>query len=81
MISSIHTKEVYIGYTVQSLSMALSSYKNLYERHSKETLGRNNRCFNIIKYDDCKITLLEYFPCQSKVELIKRKSEIKKKLK
>jgi hypothetical protein len=61
--------EIYIGSTVQSLSMR--------KAHHKRTCNNyNGRCCSskilFEKYDDVRIELIEEFPCENKMELDRR---------
>ena len=70
-LRSYQTDDIYIGSTIQELSARMSGHRRNYKRHL------NNKCihitsFDIIKYDDCYIELLELYPCNSKIELERR---------
>ena len=67
----------YIGSTVGKSSNRLSQHKLHYKRF---LAGNSNYipCFKLFEkcgIDNCKIELLEYFPCSSKDELHKRERE------
>ena len=69
-IRSYQTDDVYYGSTTQPLSKRLSMHK----RHYK--LWQDNKknyltSFEIVKYNDCYIELVENYPCNSKAELEK----------
>ena len=73
-IRSYQTDNVYYGSTTQPLSKRLSTHK----RHCK--LWQNKKycyvtSFEIVKYTDCYIELVENYPCNSKAELEKREGE------
>jgi predicted GIY-YIG superfamily endonuclease len=55
----------YIGSTVQSLSHRLSSHKN----------RRNNSSVIHLDASDCKIEIIEHFPCRSRDELLWKERE------
>ena len=62
----------YIGSTITKLSRRLSKHKidkRFYLAHNK-----TNKCasFDLLDLDDCKIELIELFPCNNKLELIMR---------
>jgi hypothetical protein len=61
---------VYIGSTTQSLSKRIGEHRKNYKRYQegKET---NTSSFEIIKYGDAVITLIEAIPCNSKEELLR----------
>jgi hypothetical protein len=57
---SLQTDKIYIGSTTQPL----------YKRFGKhKTVGYNCMSKELIKYDDCKIILIENFECNNKEEL------------
>jgi hypothetical protein len=60
---SLQTDKIYIGSTTQPLYKRFGLHKNA-----------GNKCMSkeLIKYDDCKIILIENFECNNKEELCKR---------
>ncbi len=59
---------IYYGSTTRTLKQRLQNHKINYKRFLKNK--RNNvMSFDIVKYDSCKIELVENYPCQSKKEL------------
>ena len=74
-IRSDSTDKYYIGSTTQPLSKRLSKHKNDYKVYLNGKFN-NITSFEIIKYDDCYIELLEAYPCNSKDELTKREGEL-----
>lgn len=73
-ITSDQTPDIYIGSTTQTLNIRLSKHKNDYKRYLK---GKYHyvTSFNIVKYPNCKIDLLELCDFETKEELRKRESE------
>ena len=69
-IWSPNTEQVYIGATVQSLSMRMSAHRRTIDTKSKI----------IIDLGDAKIELLEEFPCDNKMESDKKEGEYIRKL-
>jgi hypothetical protein len=61
---------VYIGSTTQPLCVRLSKHKDNYKQFQKGQC-RNVSSFEIIKYRDAVITLIEAIPCNSKEELFR----------
>ena len=60
MISSIHTQEIYIGCTIQSLKQRFAQHKT----HFKMFLTKHKdylASYEILRRGDCEITELEYF--------------------
>ena len=74
-IRSFQTEKYYIGSTCNPLYKRLANHKYNYESYKK---GKSNfiTSFDIIKYEDCYIELLEYFKCETKEELNKREGEL-----
>ena len=66
---SNQTEDVYYGSTIEDkitnrLSKHRGSYKRWLSKKSKYTTS-----YEIVKYDDCKIILVENYPCDTKYEL------------
>jgi hypothetical protein len=59
----------YYGSTTNTLSRRLSAHKSVYK--NEKVLKKNTCCVLFEKYgvDNCKIELVELFPCNSKMEL------------
>lgn len=67
----------YIGSTTDKLCNRLSAHKSHYKLYLKGDFNYIT-CFKIFEecgIDNCKIELIEYFPCNSKDELHKREGE------
>ena len=74
VLRSHQTEDIYIGSTTTKLS------KRLYEHKSKFKLWKNGKypyttSFELMKYDDIYIELLQGYSCDSKMELHKREGE------
>lgn len=67
-IISANTQYVYIGSTCQPLSQRMSGHRASYRQHFDGS-GRYLSSFEILKYPDAKIILIENFPCKSRDEL------------
>jgi hypothetical protein len=64
------TDDIYIGSTCQRLlSSRLTEHNKFYKKVVKGTANQNLRSSEIVKYGDCKIILIEHYPCASKYEL------------
>ena len=59
--------DIYVGSTTQQLSKRLGDHKSSYKYHKKISSA-----FNIVKYQSCKIILIEKYPCNCKYELESR---------
>jgi hypothetical protein len=78
IIKSHKTKNVYIGSTTQTIGRRLIDHRTKFNQYKN---GTNKTCnyltsFEIIKYGDAFIQLVEEFPCNCKKELEKRECEI-----
>ena len=71
-IRSFATDKYYIGSTCNPL------HKRLYQHKSDKNSAKNRyrTSFEIVKYDDCYIELLEEFSCENKNQLQKREGEL-----
>lgn len=67
------TTDVYIGSTIFSLKTRFTRHKCNYRLFLKNMYA-NVTVFKILKHEDCKIELLESFPCTTKQELFARES-------
>jgi len=65
-IISQHTDKIYIGSTCQLLCRRLSNHKTKYNTTSS---------YEILKYGDAKIILIENYPCNNKEELTSKEAE------
>ena len=76
-IRSFQTEKYYIGSTNhKTLSQRLSKHKGNYREWLKDKDSCYATSYEIIKYDDCYIELLELYPCNLKAELHKREGEM-----
>lgn len=72
-LKSKECEKYYIGSTIQSLKDRLCDNKK------KHRLQPNYiSSYEILKYDDCYIELIELFPCNNKQELQEREGEIQR---
>jgi len=74
-LRSYQTDLVYIGSTLNPLYKRKGQHKNVYNLWLK---NNNNyvSSFEIIKYDDAYIELVENYPCNSREELLRREGQI-----
>ena len=76
-IRSFQTDKYYIGSTNQkTLSQRLSKHGSNYREWLKDKDNGYTTSFEILKYDDYYIELLELYPCNLKAELHKREGEL-----
>ena len=74
-IRSYDTDKYYIGSTCQTLTKRLSKHKSNYRDWQNNGKGYMTS-FEILKYDDYYIELIEDFPCENKNQLHKREGEL-----
>jgi hypothetical protein len=75
IIRSAQTDDVYIGSTYERwLSSRMSKHKNGYKRYQA---GNRNyvTSYELMKYPDAEISLLEAYPCENKLELTAKEHE------
>jgi GIY-YIG catalytic domain len=73
-IVSNKTTDIYIGSTVQKLCNRMAAHKSAYKKYILSNKSKYNYCtsFEVIKYGDAEIILIETCPCNSKEELYRR---------
>ncbi len=74
-IRSHQTDDIYYGSTTQPLYKRLGYHKRGYRAYMKKETCGYFTSFEIIKFDDCYIELVEEFPCDNKEQLTKREGE------
>lgn len=65
---------IYIGSTTQPLSERLTQHKSNYKKWKNNTKNYITS-FEVVKFEDCYIQLIENYPCDSKKELCRREGE------
>ncbi|ARF11778.1 hypothetical protein Klosneuvirus_2_214 [Klosneuvirus KNV1] len=73
-IISNQIDKVYIGSTTQPLCERLALHRSTYKRYT-DNKGHYMTSFELIKYDDAKIILLENYPCKNKEELCSKEQD------
>ena len=73
-ISSNETDKCYIGSTAQPLNKRLYNHRSNYKQYQSNKKDYTSS-FEIIKYADNMIELLEAYPCNNKDELLSREGE------
>jgi hypothetical protein len=73
-IKSKETDDIYIGSTIKSLKTRLQNHKSDYKSYQN---GKKHylTSFEIVKYDDCYIELLQDYSCENNDELTKKEGE------
>ena len=74
-LRSHQTDDIYIGSTTQSLAVRKAGHKINYKRYVNGTYNFVTS-FNIIKFDDFYIELIENYPCNSRNELERREGQL-----
>jgi len=75
-LRSHQTNDVYYGSTTQKkLAVRKGGHKADYKRWVAGK-GHYKTSFELVKYDDCYIELVELYPCKCKGELERREGEI-----
>lgn len=74
-IRSYQSPDIYIGSTIQPLYKRLSGHKKNYKRW-KNGKYRYTTSFEIVKYSDCYIELVEDYKCENITELNRREGQI-----
>lgn len=73
-IRSYQTDKIYIGSTCQSLSMRMGGHRKNFKAYNNQKSNYVSS-FEILKFDDAYIELIENYPCLTKDELHKREGE------
>ncbi len=68
-LTSHQTDDIYIGSTKDILSRRFFSHKSDYNRYIQEKDSKYLTSYELLKYEDCVIILLELYPCGSRDEL------------
>lgn len=62
--------EVYIGSTIRTLSIRLAGHRSTHRSYTKGQPGVHYcTSFEVLRYDDSRIELIELYPCTSKAAL------------
>ena len=79
-IRSHNTDLIYIGSTIQPLSVRIGGHKKSLKGFLKD---KKNYCysFKIFEWGDAYIELLELYPCKNREELLKKEGEYIRKMK
>jgi hypothetical protein len=70
-IRSPQTDDVYIGSTTSTLKKRFQKHMSSFKQWENENYCYVT-CFDILKFDDCYIELIENYPCENEEELRKR---------
>jgi len=72
---SLQTEEIYIGSSTTEPRKRLYDHKKKYNLFSQGKYKGYYTSYKIVQYPDCKIEIIENYPCNSKAELCKREGE------
>lgn len=78
-IKSQQTDDVYVGSTKSDLNTRFSQHKCGFKKYLRDSKGYAT-CYEILKYDDAYIELLEECSCESRKALVKKEGEYMIKL-
>ena len=73
-IRSHQTPDIYIGSTVQKLNKRIGSHREKYKKWLNK-IHHYTTSFELVKYDDCYIELLEDYSCENKEQLHKKEGQ------
>jgi hypothetical protein len=80
-IRSYQTDKYYIGSTCDALHKRLYNHRRNYKNYLNDNFSFFVTSFDIIKYEDSYIELLEDYKCENRNELFKREGELIRKYK
>ena len=80
-IWSYETEEIYIGSTYNELDHRLKGHKKKYSQMLNGKKVGNRKSFEILKYGDAQIGIIEEYPCNTKQELLRREGELQQQIK
>ena len=66
---------IYYGSTVRPLSQRFNEHKCRYKLYTEDNSRVYVTSFEIMKCTDCKMELLEDYPCDNKQQLLKKEAE------
>ena len=79
-LKSSKTDDIYIGSTKNTINARLSKHKSNYKLYLQGK-RRYETSFDLCKYDDVYVELIENYNCSSKKELERREGEIQREMK
>ena len=80
VLRSHQTEDIYIGSTTTKLSKRFNYHKNDFKKWKNETQNYISS-YELMKYDDVYIELLQGYSCENKMELRKREGEFIRSMK
>ena len=74
-VTDIGYNKCYIGSTIEPLAKRMSKHRSSYAKACRNTYCRSHDLFAEFGLENCKIELIEIYPCSSLIELLKRETE------
>ena len=74
-VVSDKTDKIYIGSTISTLGARMSQHKSKYKRQLNGQAKKNTCHLLLSKDPNCRIVLLEAYPCKSKQQLLARERQ------
>ena len=71
-ITTQQNDKIYIGSTCKSLTNRFADHKCKYNLWLRDNNKKSTTAFELLKYSDCKIELMEDYPCESCKQLTNR---------
>jgi hypothetical protein len=81
VLRSHQTDDLYIGSTIQPIYKRFYTHKNDFKRWKGGKQQNYLSSYELMKYDDVYIELLEEYPCKNKMELLRREGELIREMK
>jgi len=75
IVSHSNPDLIYYGSTTQSLSSRMSQHRGIYRMYTSGKIKYYVSAYDILKYEDAIILLVENFSCSNKEELHKKEGE------
>jgi len=72
MITTQKNCKIYIGSTTKTLRHRFADHKCKYNLWLRDNNKKSTTAFELLEYDDCKIELIEDYPCESFKQLTER---------
>jgi len=80
-IRTYQCDDIYIGSTTQRLCERIREHRNNYKYWLEDNNKKYMYSYEILKYDDYYIELLEDYPCENKQQLKKKEGEYQREMK
>lgn len=74
-ITDIGYNKCYIGSTTEELSQRMTKHRHAYKSQNERKKMNSFQIFDEYGVENCKIEIIEYYPCNTKAELERREGE------